>query len=273
MPGHSTSSSAEGEEQDAHLDDFVDELLRFSLRKRVERKGTLPISALTLDQAYQVQSRLVRRHIREGKRAAGFKVGCTSRPIREQFGLTEPVTARLLHPHVYFGNTRLSWEDYVGCAVEAELVFGIGRDVTTPFRDRGEARAAIEFVSPGIEVHNFRFLYGEPTTQELIAGNAIHAGLVVGDRKTHPEDLDLEMEGVGLFVDGELKASGISAETMGSPLNSLAWLAETLVARGEILRAGDLVIPGSPVELVDVPRGSVVRSCFTNCGEVQAAFL
>ncbi len=273
MSGHSTSSATEAGEQDVDLDDFVDELLNFSRTKRFQRKGKLPISALTLDQAYEVQSRLVRRHIRRGKRAAGYKVGCTSRAIREQFRLSEPVTARLLHPHVYIGNTRLSWEDYVGCAVEAELVFGIGRDVTTPFRDREEARAAIDFVSPGIEVHNRHFLYGEPTTQELIAGNGIHAGLVVGDRKTQADDLDLEMEGVGLFLDGELKASGISAETMGSPLSSLVWLAQKLIARGEILRAGDLVIPGAPVKLVDVPRGSVVRSCFTNCGEVQADFL
>jgi hypothetical protein len=54
---------------------------------------------------------------------------------------------------------------------------------------------------------------------------------------------------------------------------SLVWLARKLVARGEILRARDLVIPGAPVKLVDVPRGSVVRSCFTSCGEVQADFL
>ncbi len=258
---------------DVSLDGFVNELLGFSQTKRFERKGELPISALTLDQAYEIQSRLVRRWIHQGKKAVGFKVGCTSRPIREQFRLGEPVTARLLHPHVHFGDTRLSWGDFVGCAVEAELVFGIGRDVTAPFRDREEARAAIEFVSPGMEVHNFRFLYGEPTTQELIAGNALHAALVVGARRTNPEDLDLEMEGVGLFVDGELKASGISAETMGSPLNSLAWLAEKLVARGEVLKAGDLVIPGAPVRLVDVPRGSVVRSCFTSCGEVRADFV
>ena len=115
-------------------------------------------------------------------------------------------------------------------------------------------------------------MYGEPTTQELIARNAIHACLVVGSRKTSPEDIDLEMEGVDLFVNGELKASGISAETMGNPLNSLVWLSEKLVARGDILKAGDLVIPGAPVNLLEVPRGSVVLSRFTNCGEVQAEF-
>ena len=268
-PSPSSSSSAK---QEIRLDDFVDEFLAFSRTKRFERKSRLPISTLTLDQAYEVQSRLVRRHVQQGKRIGGYKVGCTSRPIREQFGLTEPVMARLLHPDVYFGNNRLSWEDYAGCAVEAELVFGIGRDVTAPFADREEARAAIEFVSAGIEIHHFRFFYGEPTTQELIARNAIHAGLVVGDSKTSPEDIDLEMEGVGLFVDGQLRASGISAETMGNPLNSLVWLSEKLLARGDILKAGELVIPGAPVNLLEIPRGSVVRSCFTSCGEVEAEF-
>ena len=143
-------ASSSGGKQEIRLDDFVDEFLGFSRSKRFERKSRLPISNLTLDQAYEVQSRLVKRHVQQGKRICGYKVGCTSRPIREQFGLPEPVMARLLHPDVYFGNNRLSWEDYTGCAVEAELVFGIGRDVTAPFGDREEARAAIEFVSPGI---------------------------------------------------------------------------------------------------------------------------
>ena len=272
MSEQAPSPSSSSVEKQVHLDDFVDEFLGFSRTKRFERKSRLPISTLTMDQAYEVQSRLVRRHVQQGKRIGGYKVGCTSRPIRKQFGLTEPVTARLLYPEIYFGDNRLSWEDYAGCAVEAELVFGIGRDVTAPFGDREEARAAIEFVSPGIEVHDFRFLYGEPTTQELIARNAIHAGLVVGKRKTSPDNVDLEMEGVGLYVDGELKASGISAETMGNPLNSLVWLSEELVGRGDILRAGELVIPGAPVNMVEVPRGSVVRSCFTHCGQVQAEF-
>ena len=265
-------SSASGGKQEIRLDDFVDELLGFSRTKRFERKSRVPISTLTLDQAYEVQSRLVRRQVQRGKRIGGYKVGCTSQPIREQFGLTEPVTARLLHPDIYFGNNRLPWEDYVGCAVEAELVFGIGKDVPAPFEDREEARAAIEFVSPGIELHNFWFLYGEPTTPELIARNGIHAGLVVGSRKMSPKDVDLEMEGVGCFVDGKLKASGISAETMGNPLNSLVWLSEKLFARGDTLKAGELVIPGAAVKLVEVPKGSVVRSCFTSCGKVEAEF-
>ncbi|MFB3906705.1 MAG: AMP-binding protein [Acidobacteriota bacterium] len=69
--------------------------------------------------------------------------------------------------------------------------------------------------------------------------------------------LDLQMEGIGLFLDGELMASAISAETVGGPLNSIRWLAESLLSRGESLRAGDIVIPGSAVKLVTVPRGAL----------------
>ncbi len=76
-----------------------------------------------------------------------------------------------------------------------------------------------------------------------------------------------------MFLDGELVASGIIAETMGSPLNSLAWLAKELIDRGDFLKAGDLVIPGSAVKLVPVEKGSVVRSRFTKCGSVQAEFV
>ena len=28
---------------------------------------------------------------------------------------------------------------------------------------------AIEFISPGIEIHNYRFWFGDPTVQEVIA--------------------------------------------------------------------------------------------------------
>jgi len=151
----------------------------------------------------------------------------------------------------------------------------MGRDIRDldGLSSRTRIAEAIAYVSPGIEVHNCKFWYGNPTTQELIASNAIHACLVVGTQKTSPKTLDFELEGIGLFLNAELVASAISAETMGSPLNSLAWLAKELIARGEFLKAGDIVIPGSAVELVPVEKGSVVRSRFTRCGAARAEFV
>lgn len=254
------------------LQDIAAEMLDAFRYHRLQRRSSVPITAIALEEAYEIQSRNIERRIAEGETPVGYKVGCTSRAIREQFGLQEPVSGRLMSPYVYFGDARLVWSDYVSCAVEPEFVFRIGQDITAVVEPKSLAES-IEYVSPGIEVHNYKFWYGEPSSQELIASNAIHACLVVGSEKKRLDVLDLEMEGVGLFAGDNLVASGIGAETMGGPLKSLAWLAEKLILRGEYLKAGDLVIPGSPVRLIPVARDTVVKARFTHLGAVQAEFL
>ena len=77
---------------------------------------------------------------------------------------------------------------------------------------------------------------------------------------------------MGLFRNGELAASGIGAEIMGGPLKSLRWLANHLIRQGEHLQAGQLVIPGSAVELVSVDPGDRIIARFTRVGSVTAVF-
>ena len=50
------------------------------------------IENLSNEVAYKVQDLIVEKRIRCGESIAAYKVGCTSRTIREQFGLTEPIT-------------------------------------------------------------------------------------------------------------------------------------------------------------------------------------
>jgi 2-keto-4-pentenoate hydratase len=152
------------------------------------------------------------------------------------------------------------------------LVFHIGSDLDGSNLDTALLRAAISSVSPGIEVHNYRFWYGRPTSQELIASNGIHAGLVVGKERTLPADLDLTLERTTLLINGEEMASGTGDEIMGSPINSLRWLLMHLRKRGHQLRAGDLVIPGSAAKLIRVHRGDVARAVFTDFGSCEAIF-
>ena len=91
----------------------------------------------------------------------------------------------------------------------------------------------------------------------------------MGDEKTRPDALDLDLEGAGVFLDGALAASGIGAEILGGPLSSLHWLADHLVRRGEFLRAGDWVIAGSPVRLVSVDAPSTVMRAVMMTGPME----
>jgi 2-keto-4-pentenoate hydratase len=254
------------------LQQLADVFLGIFEEHRYDGRIDVPIGSLSMNDAYEVQRRVVVARVAEGERVVGYKVGCTSRAIRRQFGLAEPIRGRLMAPHLHQGDTTLDWHAYHRPAVEPEFVLTIGRDLTNEVGDDESLVDAIDCVSPGIEVHNYRFWLGEPTSQELIASNGIHAALVVGDRKRRPQGLDWEMEGVGVWLNGELAASGIGADVMGGPLVSLRWLVNHIVRRGEVLRAGQLVIPGSPVGLVSVEPGDRVTARFTNVGRVEAVF-
>ncbi len=254
------------------LDEIGQAFLQIHLSKGLDAQCSFDVASLSIDDAYEVQRRVIAARVARGEEVVGYKVGCTSRAIRRQFGLAEPICGRIVAPHVFHGNTVLNCHDYVCCAVEPEFVLTIGKDLPGEVENDHQLVEAIEYVSPGIEVHNYKFWFGKPTLQELAASNGIHAGLVIGMEKVRPVGLDLEVEGVGLFKNGEVAASGIGADIMGGPLKSLRWLANHLIRRGEYLKAGQIVIPGSAVELVAVGPGDRVAARFTHVGRVEAEF-
>jgi 2-keto-4-pentenoate hydratase len=225
---------------------------------------------LSLEEAYAVQARFLRARLAGGERIVGWKIGCTSPNIQRQFALTQPISGRLTEPYVHVNGARLRAEGYVDCGVEAEMVLRIGSDLDPGMND-GEICDAITAVYPGIEVHNYRFWYGNPSSQELISSNGIHAGVVVGAE--HAPNLDLNAEHMQLVINGEVRSEGVGSEIMGGPLVSLRWLVQHAAEHGERVRSGDLVIPGSAVNLVRVARGDCIEARFSTLGSCTAELI
>ncbi len=254
------------------LQPFADTFLHLFQEHQFSRGDGDPITSLTLQDAYAVQQMVIDARTGSGEQVVGYKVGCTSEAIRRQFGLSEPICGQLMTPHIIYGDAVLNHSDYFDCAVEPEFVVMIGHDLADEVGEQDDLTAAIDFISPGIELHNYRFWFGEPTSQELIASNGIHAGLVVGDQKTSPGSFDWDEEDAGIFIGDEQAASGPGREIMGGPMKSLRWLVNHLVRSGKCLRAGQLVIPGSPTRLVPVEAGDQVSARFAHLGQVEARF-
>jgi 2-keto-4-pentenoate hydratase len=61
----------------------------------------LEITSLTLEEAYKVQDRYLAAWVSAGQNTVGWKIGCTSRAIQQQFGLAQPICGRLMKPHIY----------------------------------------------------------------------------------------------------------------------------------------------------------------------------
>jgi 2-keto-4-pentenoate hydratase len=231
------------------------------------------IKTLSIEEAYQVQQFVVEARVGRGERIVGYKVGCTSEAIRAQFGLTEPIMGHLMMPHIHQTGVTLDWGHYCQLAVEPEFVICIGRDVTDEIGPSESVGEIIDTVASGIELHHYQFRSPRPSIQELIASNGIHAGLILGEPKSVPENFDWNSKRLDLAKNGRSVVSGFGSSIMGGPMNSLRWLANTLLQRGRMLRSGDLVIPGSPVELVTVDRGDNLSVSVEGVASVHASFV
>jgi len=81
--------------------------------------------------------------------------------------------------------------------------------------------------------------------EQIVADNSFAGGFVRGTAHADWRGLELAEHEVSLSADGALLGRGPGLLVMGHPLDSLAWLASNLAARGHGLKPGDLVAAGT----------------------------
>lgn len=198
---------------------------------------------LSIDEAYGLQSRVARRRQERGEQVVGYKIGCVAPVNQARHGLSHPVWGRLWSSEQHRSGTALPQGDFANAAVEAELGITLGRDVGRDVHGVTEVAAAIARVVVAVELHNLVLRGGDPTGPELIANNAIHAGVV--------RSLAIEPPPAGTEVDLALEYDGASVDAWSGRrwpddvLSALPWLVRELARHGHRLEAGQLVLVGA----------------------------
>ena len=124
-----------------------------------------------------------------------------------------------------------------------------------------------------IELVDDRWLdYKSVDTPTLIADDFFGAGCVLGPPMTGWQGLDLTAVEGAMFINGAHVGSGSGADIMGHPFEALAWLANSMAARGRGLREGEFVLLGSLVETKWVERGDLVTIEQPGLGTASAQF-
>ncbi|WP_262177447.1 2-keto-4-pentenoate hydratase [Haloarcula laminariae] len=223
---------------------------------------------LTIEDAYEIQSSVVQQRIEDGATVVGHKVGLTSDAIQEQLGVDEPDFGRLLDTMFVEGRLVPS-EKLIAPRIEPEVGFLIGEELEPPvsYLDVLEATQA---VVPVLEVIDSRVRDWDIQIQDTIADNASSAMYLTGESATSLDGIDLSLEGVKLYRNGTLEASGVGAAVLDHPARSVAWLANTLADLGQHLTAGQLVLSGSLTPAVDVAPGDALTAEFTSIGSLTA---
>ena len=159
--------------------------------------------------------------------------------------------------------------EFIHPRVEPEIAFVLARDVEAP-ATVSSVLAATESVFGAIDVLDSRYEDFRFTLPDVIADNASASRFLVGPRSVAPSDLeDLRLLGCVLREDGDVAATAAGAAVMGHPAASVAWLANQLAERGEVLKAGWTVFSGGLTAPIPLSAGSSVTAEFDGLGTIE----
>ena len=254
------------------IEAYAEELYR-ALR---EARSVTPLTerepAITIEDAYAIQSRLLdRRRSRDGETIVGKKIGVTSEVVQKALAVDQPDFGELTSTMVIPNGGSVPMHRTILARAEGEIAFRLARDLAG---DVGpdDVLAATDSVVACFEIVDSRIRDWKIRIEDTVADNASSCFFVVGEPAARPRDVDLVGCCMTLEKNGEVVGTGTGAATLGSPLSAVAWLANTLGRFGRPLRAGEIILSGSLGPLVPVVRGDRMKVAIEGLGSATVSF-
>lgn len=253
-------------------------LNEFAHRLYEAQKHQSPMIALTdqcpeisLDDAYQIQMKVVELKAQDGIKVIGKKIGLTNQAIREQIGVYEPDYATITSEGLYHDGGTLFMDRYIAPRIESEIAFILGSDLTIdmyPIKPSDIIQATYG-IAPALEIVDSRIKDWKIKIQDTVSDAASYGGVVLGNKITKLDGLDLRVLGLAAYLNGELVQHGAGAAVMGNPINSLTWLANKCLSLGIELKKGEIILTGSFTPVFDIHENDHVHVIFDHLGEVS----
>ncbi|WP_017775862.1 2-oxopent-4-enoate hydratase [Paraburkholderia kururiensis] len=227
---------------------------------------------MSIDDAYHVQQRMVQRRLDAGETVVGKKIGVTSKAVMDMLGVYQPDFGYLLSGMVYGEGESIAVNTLIQPKAEGEIAFVLKKDLLGPGITNAMVLAATECVMPCFEIVDSRIRDWKIRIQDTVADNASCGVFVLGDRAVSARAVDLSTCGMVLEKNGEVIGTGAGAAALGSPVNAVAWLANTLGRLGIPLKAGEVVLSGALAAMAPVKAGDNFRLSLGGIGACSVRF-
>lgn len=250
-----------------------DELYNALVKREVVEPLTNRLKDISIEDAYHIQQRLIARRLERGETVVGKKIGVTSKAVQNMLDVHQPDFGWLLSGMVYNEGEAIPMNTLIQPKAEGEIAFMLKRDLTGPGVTNADVLAATEGVMACFEIVDSRIRDWKIRIQDTVADNASCGVFVLGDRMVDPRSVDLTTCGMVLEKNGDIVATGAGAAALGSPLNAVAWLANTLGRLGIPLKAGEIILSGSLAALIPVQAGDNLRVSIGGIGGCSVRFV
>ena len=221
------------------------------------------------DLAYKIQNTNTEHWLSEGREIAGWKIGLTAKAVQKQLGVNQPDFGVLFSDMAVPTQSIFQMNKVIQPRAEAEIALILRDDIDHPDVTPEDIKKAIEYVVPAIEIVDSRITDWRISFADTVADNGSSAFYVLGEQRMSLSDLDLYTCGMVLEVNGEIASLGAGAACLGHPLNAAAWLAQTMINRGQPLKAGQVILTGALGPMVDLQAGQQICAKIGGLGQVS----
>lgn len=240
---------------------------------RATRSTIAPISASHglqgLEVAYAVAEINTKLRVADGRRIVGKKVGLTAKAVQQQLGVDQPDFGMLFDDMEYLNGDDVPAARLTQPKVEAEVAFVMGRDVPGAAPSWAEFLNCVAFALPAIEIVDSAIADWKIGLVDTVADNASSGLYVLGDQPVAIGALSLGGIGMTMTKGGQVISIGTGAACLGHPLRAAYWLARTMAARQQSLRAGEVILSGALGPMVPCAAGDFVHAELGALGSVS----
>lgn len=211
---------------------------------------------------YAVQAAWTEMRLAGGDSIAGYKLAFSNPRVREQLGVTEAVVGVLYRScscAAVEEVAKVPVGDLILPMSEGELLFRLKRRLEGPGVTRAQVLEATGDIALAVEVPDTRAGTWKLTPPDVSADNACAGRYAFGEFSSEWLEKDLANVEVTVLRNGELASRGITADVMGHPAESVAFVANHLARTDLALEEGQVILTGSVGLAFNVHAGDTLR--------------
>lgn len=254
-------------------EEITDILFHAEKEQREIKKFVDQYPELTIDVAYTIQESLIERKCAEENTViSGWKLGLTSKAKQQMMGVHEPSYGVLLQNMELHPSEPISIAPFIHAKIEPEIAFVLKKDLAGPVVTVADVLDATDYVIAAMEIIDSRYENFNFTLPDVIADNSSSSRYILGKTKHSVAEIDLEQMGIVFKKNGDVCSTTTAASVMGNPARAVAWMANKLLARGQKVRAGEVVLSGALTGAETIQIDDTFTVSFDGLGEFDVTF-